>query len=379
MTYFDYAASCPLDADAAEIYVKAATEFYGNSQSLHDTGSAAASLLESCRNEFASLLGVDRAGIFFTSGGSEANLLGIMGLLSAVQKPGRHIVTGAAEHSSVFHVMKKLEKEGWKVTYLPLNKEGQIDIDQLRAAVRNDTVLLSIQYGNPEIGTIQRIEEIGSFSRGERILFHSDFVQTFGKINCAEAARSVDALSLSGHKFYGPKGTGAAYLNPRLAWKPFIPGTTHEKGFRPGTVNVPGIAAMAAAAGKIHETLPAEWERQRALRKKLIETVGTLTDKLTVFGKADTEQLPGIIGMAIKGVEGQFVLLEANRSGFSLSTGTACHVGMESPAKSMIAMGIEGKQAKEFFRVSFGLRTTEEDVSRFGSFLGRLANELAAD
>lgn len=377
MNYFDYAASCPLDRDAAEIYIRASTEFYGNSQSLHDVGSAASNLLESCRDEISGLLGVNRTGVFFTGGGSEANLLGIMALLSAVRKPGRHIITGAAEHSSVFNMMKKLENEGWQVTYLPMNRKGQYELDSLKAAVTPETVLLSLHHANPEIGTLQPIKDFAAFCRANHILFHSDCVQTFGKIPLEDIATAVDALSISGHKFYGPKGTGAAYINPVIPWKPFISGTTHERGFRPGTVNVPGIAAMTAAAQKIHISLPTETTRQGMLRDLLLSTITALTDKMAIFGTEGNGQLPGIMGMGIKGVEGQYVLLEANRNGLAISTGTACHVGMEAPAKSMTAMGIGGKDAKEFFRISFGLETTREEVQKLGTFLAKLAIQLS--
>ena len=310
MKYFDYAATCPLDQDAADIFIKASTEYYGNSQSFHDAGSASTTLLEGCRQEFAMLLGVDSAGIFFTSGGSEANYLGIMALLSAVTKKGNHIITGAAEHSSVYNLMKKLETEDWEITFLPLNSNGQIDLETVAAAVKPETVLISLQHANPEIGTLQPIEEIRTICTKQQILLHSDCVQTFGKIPIEHIARSVDALSISGHKFYGPKGTGAAFVNPSLAWKPYISGTSHEKGFRPGTVNVPGIAAMTAAAKKTHSAMQVETERIKKLRASFTATVAGLTDKIQIFEADGHDQLPGIVGMGIKGLEGQFVMLD---------------------------------------------------------------------
>jgi cysteine desulfurase len=372
MKYFDYAATTPLDQDAADIFVKASTAYFGNSQSLHDTGSTAANLLESCRNEFSKLLDVDPKGIFFTSGGSEANFLGIMALLSAKKKHGKHIITGAAEHSSVYNLMKKLELEGWEITFLPLNHSGYIEIGKITEAARDETVLISVHHVNPEIGTIQPIQDLAEFCKKENILFHTDCVQSFGKLPLGEIAREVDALSISGHKFYGPKGTGAAYLNPRLAWKPFMPGTAHENGFRPGTVNVPGIAAMTAAAQKVYSNLESETKRIRGIRSAFIDSHAGAGEQIKIFGGNETAQLPGIIGMGITGLEGQYVMLECNRKGFAISTGTACHIGMQAPAKTMTAMGLSGKEAKEFFRISFGKGTKQEDAVELGKMLAEL-------
>ncbi|WLR56204.1 IscS subfamily cysteine desulfurase [Mesobacillus subterraneus] len=378
MKYFDYAATCPLDHDAADIFIQASTKYFGNSQSLHEAGSASANLLESCRQEFARLLGVDKAGIYFTSGGSEANYLGIMALLSAKRKHGNHIITGAAEHSSVYNLMNKLEGEGWEITFLPLNQNGKIELERFIEAVRPETVLVSIQHGNPEVGTIQPIINLADYCRSKEILFHTDCVQTFGKVTIAPLAGRVDALSISCHKFYGPKGTGVAYVNPKLAWRPYIDGTVHEKGFRPGTVNVPGIAAMTAAAQKAHSLMDKERERLIKLREALIESLSDVRESIEIFGAEGDEQLTGIMGMAIKGLEGQYVLLECNRKGFAISTGTACHTGMLSPAKTMSAMGITGKQAKEFFRISFGRETSQEDAVDLGKMLAAVTAQIPA-
>ncbi|WP_121611562.1 IscS subfamily cysteine desulfurase [Mesobacillus foraminis] len=373
MKYFDYAATCPLDQEAAELYVKAATDYYGNSQSLHDIGSSSAELLKTCRRTMASILDVEPTGVFFTSGGSESNFLAIHALLSAKRKSGRHIVTGMAEHSSITNVMKKLEEDGYEVTYLPLNSNGLIETRLLEEALREDTVLVSIQHGNPEIGTLQPLNEIGSICRDREILFHSDCVQTFGKTRIKEAASMVDALSLSGHKIYGPKGTGAAYVNPRIGWKPFIPGTSHESGFRPGTVNVPAILALTAAAQKAETVLCEAMEQHLVLRKLFMKGLSPLKSQVTIYGTDEKQQLSGIIGMRIHGLEGQWVMLECNRQGYAISTGSACHTGLLAPSKTMAAMGIEGKQAKEFFRISFGRQTQKEDVSGLSAFLAKTA------
>jgi len=371
MKYFDYAASCPLDTEAAELYVKAATDYYGNSQSLHDVGHVANTFLENCRKEFSKLLNVETDGIFFTSGGSESNLLGIRALLSAPLKKGKHIVTCMAEHASILHVMKMLETEGYEVTYLPLNTQGQVEVAVFKQVLRDDTILVSTQHANPEIGTLQPILELAALCHQQQVLLHSDCVQSFGKTPIQEVAQAVDALSISGHKFYGPKGTGVAYVNPRVAWKPFLEGTTHEKGFRPGTVNVPGILAMTLAAQKVASSLYEEMDRFTFLRKTFLEELEEVKAQITVY----LGQLPGMIGMRIHGIEGQWVMLECNRHGYAISTGTACHTGMLEPSKTMTAIGVKEKSAKEFFRISFGKQTTEKDVRELALLLAKLAQQ----
>jgi len=371
MRYFDYAASSPLDQDAAELYVKVATEYYGNSQSLHDIGDHAHTLLEDARKEIAKLLTVEADGVFFTSGGSESNFLGIHALLSAKLKEGRHIITGMAEHDSVYLVMKMLEKDGYEVSYLPFNSKGRIEPDAVEQAMREDTILVSIQHANPEIGTLQPINEIRSLCKKNQVLLHSDCVQSFGKTPIQEIAVAVDALSISGHKFYGPKGTGVAYVNPRLAWRPLVEGISHEKGFRAGTVNVPGILAMTVSAQKAAASLSEEWTRLNSFREMFTDTFTFLSNQVTIY----PSQLPGLIGMRLHGHEGQWVMLECNRRGFAVSTGTACHTGLLAPSKTMSALGVTGKTAKEFFRISFGRHTTEEDVRLLSEFLAELVED----
>ncbi|MFS0644782.1 IscS subfamily cysteine desulfurase [Siminovitchia sp. 179-K 8D1 HS] len=374
MKYFDYAASCPLDGEAEKAYLKASAEYYGNASSLHDAGDKARQLLEHCRREFARFFGVSKNGIYFTSGGSEGNFLSIQALLSASPKKGKHIVTGMAEHSSVANTMEKLKQAGYEVTYLPLRPDGRIDPDCFGDALRDDTVVASIQHGNPEIGTIQPIEEIGRLCKEKGILFHSDCVQTFGKSDLTTISPFVDSLTISGHKFYGPKGVGAVYVNPALAWKPFYPGTTHENGFRPGTVNVPGIAAMAVAAKKAIQQMEMRTKHFTHLRQTFMQSLAPAESTFIVYN-AD---LPSTVGMRVKGLEGQFVMLECNRRGFAISTGSACSVNLQTPSKTMTAMGIAGKEAKEFIRISFGRETSGEDVKRLGETLVNIANKKSA-
>lgn len=364
MIYFDFAATTPLDSEAAEVFVQASTEYFGNSSSLHDIGGQSLDLLENCREELANLLGVNKKGLYFTSGGSEGNFLAIEALLSAPKKAGKHIIAGMAEHSSIHGVLNRLE--GYSITYLPLNSSGLIDIQELECAITPDTVLVTVQHVNSEIGTIQPIEEIARICREQEIHFHSDFVQSFGKIDLKKIAPLVSSFSFSGHKIYGPKGVGGVYVDPAISWSAFFPGGSHERGFRPGTVNVPAIASMTAAAQKLNVELVQSHDRFLELRAVLLDTLDPIKDFVNIYQASPDSQLPSIIGLRISGIEGQWMMLECNRYGFAISTGSACQIGMQTPAKVTQALGIHPQEAKEFIRISFGKTTKREDVVKLG-------------
>lgn len=376
MIYFDFAASTPLDEEAAQAYVQAAAEYYGNSSSLHDIGSQAAGLLENCRSELAKMIGIDKNGLFFTSGGSEGNFLAIEALLTSVKKDGKHIIAGMAEHSSIHGALKRLEGHGYEITFIPFTSDGLLDLDRLRAAIKPETVLVTVQHINSEIGTIQPLEKIAGICQEHDLLFHSDFVQSFGKINIKDSAQLVDSFSISGHKFYGPKGVGAAYINPRIGFSPFFPGTTHESGFRPGTVNVPAIAAMTVAAQKISNRLSEEDQKYQLLRRAFMAEMEPIKAWAKIFQAQEPSQLSSIIGLGISGIEGQWLMLECNRSGFSISTGSACQAGMQSPSKTMLALGVSRQEAKEFVRISFGKTSKVEDVHRLGQCIAGIVTKF---
>lgn len=375
MKYFDYAATCPLSEEASLAYVKTATEYFGNSSSLHDIGSTASQLLENCRKELAQLLGVPKEGMFFTSGGSESNYLGVMSLLPAKKKEGNHIITGLAEHSSIQGTFEKLKENGYEITYLPFNQEGLIDLEMLKNSIREDTILISLQYVNPEIGTIQPIEEIGKICKENRILLHSDCVQAFGKLDFKELTRWLDSFSISGHKIYGPKGIGAIFVDPFINWQSYYRNASHENGFRPGTLNVPAIVSMTVAAQSSYRLLNTTHSHYKHLRQVFLEKLHFYRDQVIIYDLPDSHQLPSTLGMRIKGKEGQWVMLECNRMGYCLSTGSACQTGMKASAKTMKAMGIPDKEGKEFIRISFGKDTTEEDTIGLANAMITIINQ----
>lgn len=374
MKYFDFAATSPLDQDAANVYIKLATQVFGNTSSLHDIGGQSTQVLENCRETMAKFLGVDKKGLYFTSGGSESNFLAIQALLSAPKKDGKHIITGIAEHTSIHATLKKLEQEGYEVTTLPFSATGVIDIQKLKEAIRDDTVLITIQHTNSEIGTIQPIAEISEICHEHNLYFHSDFVQGIGKIDISCLSQRVSSFSFSSHKFYGPKGVGGVFIDPKINWISYYPGTSHEGGLRPGTVNLPGIAAMTVALEKAVGQLEETNKRLAILREAFIGSLEPIKDFVTIHGAQAEHQNPGIIGISIDGIEGQWLMLECNRLGFAISTGSACQSGKQAPSKTMVALGISGKKAKEFTRISLGQNTSLEDVEKLGQNIAHIVN-----
>ncbi|OZI10256.1 cysteine desulfurase [Bacillaceae bacterium SAS-127] len=358
MPYFDYAATTPICEEALDVYIEASRQFFGNSSSLHDDGSRARFLLDRCREQLATLIGGEQEGIYFTSGGTESNLLAIISLAKQKKNEGTHVITTMAEHSSVHAAMSYLEKEGFQITRLPLNSQGLLDLSTLEAAIRPETILVCLQSINSEIGTIQPVIEAGKILKEKGILLHCDCVQAFGKIDLQPLLPYVTSLSIAAHKIYGPKGVGAAYLSPAIPWQPLFPGISHEKGFRGGTVDVPAIAAFVAAAEKVCQSysLDQEWR----LRERLKDL---LTNSRYEWIEADQEhQLPSIIGIKLARTEGQLIMLTLNEHGFSISTGSACQASIEGGTKAVQAMGLSEEEAKQFFRISFGEPTTLAEV-----------------
>ncbi|MEN1934934.1 IscS subfamily cysteine desulfurase [Paenibacillus sp. 102] len=373
MIYLDYAATTPMSKEAIDTYTKAAQQYFGNEQSLHDIGGTASSLLQACRTSFAQMIGGKEQGVFFTSCGSESNYLAIQSLLNT--KSGKHILTTPMEHASIRSYFQSLTKQGYTITEIPVDSCGLINLEDLEAAITDNTVLASIQHGNSEIGTIQPIREIGALLRKHHILFHTDCVQTFGKLPIDVTAMQIDSLSVSAHKIYGPKGVGACYINPQVRWGQIFPGTSHEKGFRPGTVNVPGIASFLTAAELILDDREEERARFQRLRSYFIEQLQHLPMEIQVKGHS-TACLPHIIGVTIKGIEGQYTMLECNRHGIAISTGSACQVGKQEPSKTMLAIGKTYEEAKQYVRFSFGRHTTKKQIDTTIHALHTIGNQF---
>lgn len=374
MIYLDYAATTPMSKKALDVYSQVASNYFGNPSSLHDSGSTANSILEQSRKTLAEFINGDADGVYFTSGGSESNYLAIHSLLKGSKNRGRHIITTELEHSSVRNTLDDLREKGYEISTVPVDHEGRVDLNALEEAIRPDTILVTIHHGNSEIGTIQDLASIGEILHEHDILFHSDCVQTFGKIMIDVKKMRLDSLSISSHKIYGPKGVGACYVSPNRSWRPVIPNTTHENGFRPGTVNVPGIAAFITAAEEIMPNMIEEQERFAFLRKKLLNGLQCDSWSITREGPCDN-RLEHIIGLCIKGIEGQYVMLECNRYGIAISTGSACAVGLQKPSKTLLAIGKSKEQAKQYVRLSFGKMTTEQEIDKTVNIFKTILNK----
>jgi len=372
-TYFDYAATCPIDEEALEAYVKASREFYGNTRSLHDPGTKAEVLLSHCRKTLANLLGVNKEGIYFTSGGTESNLLAMEGLMKASK--GNHLITSAAEHSSIKNAANKLEADGYEVSWVPLTKEGIIDVRELEILMRKDTVLVSIQHVNSDIGTIQPIRRIREVCDEWGALLHSDCVQSFGKVELNSITPYLDSFSLSSHKVYGPKGSGALYINPSVSFQPLLPNGTHESGVRSGTVNTPGIAGFTTAAAKSIRELHKRQSKVESLKREFLTALKDIRNHVTVVCES-VNSVP-IIGICMHGLEGQWVMLEANRRGYAFSTGSACQIGREGFPSILLAVGLNEEEAKSFIRLSFSHDQTNEDILGIVDCLKEIVAEYA--
>jgi cysteine desulfurase len=374
MHYFDYASTTPVDPESLQIYMKVSSDYWGNPSSLHDTGGKARLLLENCRTRLGGLLGVPAEGISFTSGGTEGNHLALLSLAFSYQKKGKHIIISGAEHSSIHSAASFLENEGFRITKVPFTSEGFIDLEALVDAITDDTTVVSVCHVNGEIGTIQPLLKIKKMLSGKDILFHSDMVQSFGKLDLKEAASIVDSLTISSHKIYGPKGAGAVYFHPACDIRPCMPHQTHEHGFRGGTVNLPGIAGFLSAAAKAAPL--DEYRRCEELRSYFFENLdSSMGGDYTLYGGHGAHQLPHVIGLGVNGVEGQWLMLECNRKGIHISTGSACQTGKQGISKTLDAMAIGERAGKEFIRISLGRGTTHEQIERLAAALSEIRRE----
>ncbi|MGI8316377.1 IscS subfamily cysteine desulfurase [Halobacillus mangrovi] len=366
-TYFDYAATCPIQEEALEAYMRSSREFYGNTSSLHDVGTKASTLLEHCRKTFSRLINAEAEGIYFTSGGTESNVLGLHALLDA--HPGTHIIASEAEHSSIQNLLTKFEREGYEVSRVPLTSSGYVDVNQLEELMREDTALVTIQHVNADIGTIQPIERIHTLCKKSGSLFHSDCVQSFGKIDLTSITPYLDSLSISSHKVYGPKGVGAVYIRPSLSFRALLPNTTHESGVRAGTVNTPGVAGFTVAADHCVKLIEEHQVIIQKHKKYFLEVIGEVSSEITVFGELN--EVP-ILGLGINGIDGQWTMLEANRKGYAFSTGSACQARSDGPPKTLLSMGVSEQEAKTFIRLSFSHLHSKEDIEGLANCLKKV-------
>jgi cysteine desulfurase len=361
--YMDYHATTPVDPRVLEAMLPYFTEHFGNSASRnHSFGWAAEEAVEKARKQVADLLGANAKEIIFTSGATESNNLAIKGAAEMYREKGNHIITCVTEHKAVIDTCKRLEKQGARVTYLPVQKDGRISLDDLRAAMTDKTILISIMTANNEIGVLQPVAEIGAIAREKGVLFHTDAVQAAGKVPFDVNQIKADLVSISAHKMYGPKGVGALFVrrrNPRVLLAEQISGGGHERGMRSGTLNVPGIVGLGKAAAICQSEMAAEAARLRALRDRLNEKFHQNLDEIYVNGSME-HRLPHSLNISFAYVEGESLLMGIND--VAVSSGSACTSASLEPSYVLKALGAGDDLAHSSIRFGLGRWTTEEEV-----------------
>ncbi len=359
--YADNAATTKMRKTAVDAMLPYLTECYGNPSSLYTAGQKAKEALEKAREEIAALIGAQPREILFTSGGSEADNQAIRSAAENGKRKGKtHIVSTAFEHHAVLHTLKKLEREGFEVTLLDVHENGIVTAEEVGAAIRDDTCLVTVMTANNEIGTIQPIREIGAVCRARGVPFHTDAVQAVGHLPIDVGADNIDLLSASAHKFHGPKGVGFLYAKRGFPLSTLIEGGAQERGKRAGTENVAGVAAMAAALGESVSNMEENAERMRALRDKLIAGLSEIPHS-ALNGDARC-RLPGNVNFCFEGIEGESLLLLLDDRGICASSGSACTSGSLDPSHVLLAIGRVHDVAHGSLRLSIGEDTTDEEI-----------------
>jgi cysteine desulfurase len=359
----DHSATTPVDPEVAKIMLSALTSSFGNPSSIHGYGQDARKLVENARKQVAALIGASGEEIVFTSGGTEADNMAIIGAIKSSPGKGRHIITSQIEHHAVLDTFKHLEKEGYEATYLPVNWFGEVDIEMLKKAIRPDTVLISIMHANNEIGTIEPIEEIGKLASERDVIFHTDAVQTVGRIPVDVKSLNVDLLSLSGHKFYGPKGIGALYIRTGIKPAPLLHGGGQERSWRSGTENVPGIVGLGLAAELASAQMAERSKHLQELSETVIRRVLNEIPQSYLTGHPHN-RLPGHASFVFQAVEGAAMLIFLDAEGIAVSGGSACTSNSFDPSHVLTALGLNKDAAHSSLRVSLGKDNTTEDVNR---------------
>ena len=358
--YMDHNATTPLDPEVLEAMMPYLTDKFGNpSSSTHAYGWEARRAVDETRVQVAELIGARPEEIIFTSGATEADNLAIKGVAHAYRDRGNHIITSQIEHKAVLETCKFLEKEGFRVTYLPVDRYGMVDPEEVRGAITDKTMLVSIMYVNSEVGTIEPLEKIGEIAKEKGVLFHSDAVQGVGKIETKVDKLKTDLLSISGHKIYGPKGIGALYLRKGVKIEPLLHGGGHERGLRAGTENVPGIIGLGKACQKASRVMKTEAERLTKLRNRLYERVMEKIKRVYLNGHPE-KRLPGNLNLSFEYVEGESLILSLKS--FAISSGSACTSSSLKSSYVLLAMGIPEEIAHCSLRICLGKSNTEEEV-----------------
>ncbi len=378
--YLDHAATTPVDPAVVEAMLPYFTEKWGNPSSIYSLGRDAGVALNAAREQVAGILGCSPSEVYFTSCGTESDNMAIRGVSLARrrQKGTRHIITSAIEHHAVLHTCESLAKYGdFDVTYVPVDQYGMVDPEAVRAAIRDDTAMISIMYANNEIGTIEPIREIAAIARERHIPFHTDAVQAGGSLPIKVDELGVDLLSLSAHKFYGPKGVGVLYMKRGVPFLPVQTGGGQERGKRAGTENVPYIVGLAKALTLAYEKAEAENARLAALRDRLIRDILASIPECQLTGHP-TRRLPNSASFVFRYVEGESILLSLDMEGICASSGSACTSGSLDPSHVLLGIGLTHEVAHGSLRLTLGRSTTEESIDRVLAILPDIIKRLRA-
>ncbi|MDO8679798.1 MAG: cysteine desulfurase family protein [Acidobacteriota bacterium] len=374
--YLDHNATTPLHPLVADRMAQAMREVWGNASSVHHFGQQAKAALDEARGSIATLLGADAAEIVFTAGGTESDNLAIRGAAEALEAAGRkHLITTAIEHEAVLNTMKSLARRGWRVTTLPVDATGIVSPDRLREAITDDTALVSVMHANNEIGTIQPVAEIAAIAHEHGALVHTDAVQTAGKLPLGVRELGVDLLTIAGHKFYGPKGTGALWIRRGVRLLSPLTGGRQERNRRAGTENVPALVGLGVAAEAAGRTLAVEGERLTALRDRLEAGILSAIPGSARNG-AQAPRVPNTSNISIERIESESVLIGLDLAGIAVSSGSACSSGTLEPSHVLKAMGLPHLRTLGSIRFSLGASNTEADIDRVIEVLPPLVEKL---
>jgi cysteine desulfurase len=362
--YLDYCATTPIHPDVRAAMRSTLEEAFGNPSSMHWAGRLAAQMLDQARSEVALGLGCQSDEIFFTSGATEADNLALLGFMRQYQPGKAHLITSAVEHHAVLHAAQQLEREGYSVTYLPVDSQGLIDPATVQAAISGTTVLISVMMVNNEVGSIQPVAEIGAIAHQKGVLFHSDVVQGIGLLNVDVKKIGVDLLSLSAHKIYGPKGVGALYVRQGVSVTPTTYGGHQERSLRAGTENTSGIVGLGAAVRLVSAHKAAEHPRLHTLRQQLTDGLQARIPGATINGP-QIACSPHIVSVSFPGADAEMMLIRLNGEGIAVSLGSACTSKSIEPSHVLTSMGLPPEQIEGTLRISLGFPTTPAEIDRF--------------
>jgi cysteine desulfurase len=373
--YFDHAATTPTKKEVLDVMLPYFTENFGNPSSIYEFASGNKMAIEEAREQVAKVINADEKEIFFTSGGTEADNWAIIGIAESYKQKGNHIITTTIEHHAVLHTCEYLEKQGYEVTYLKVDSDGLIDLEELKAAIKETTILITTMFANNEIGTIQPIKEIGAIAKEKGVIFHTDAVQAVGHVEIDVKAMNIDLLSISSHKLYGPKGIGALYVKKGVKLKAFIHGGAQEKRRRGGTENVPAIVGFGKAMALTLSNMEEESKRQRELRDYLIAEVLKKVPYCKLNGHKE-KRLPNNVNFSFEFIEGESLLIMLDMKNICGSSGSACTSGSLDPSHVLLAIGLPHEIAHGSLRITLGESNTKEEVDYLVTELQSIVTRL---